>query len=76
MLTAAGDAVDKVLGLVAPTTMSPSPTNRASSARCKSVLRRSANKTTPSLLERVRIGCYTLDLPKRQLFDQGGKDVD
>jgi DNA-binding response OmpR family regulator len=44
-------------------------------ARCKSVLRRSVNKSTPSLLERVRMGQHTLDLPKRQLLDQGGKDV-
>ena len=44
-------------------------------ARCKSVLRRSVNKSTPSLLERVRMGQHMLDLPKRQLLDQAGKDV-
>ena len=44
-------------------------------ARCKSVLRRSVNKSTPSLLERVRMGYHTLDLPKRQLLDQTGGDV-
>src|SRR4029077_18154210 len=44
-------------------------------ARCKSVLRRSANKATPSMLERIRMGQYMLDLPKRQLLDPVGKDV-
>ena len=44
-------------------------------ARCKSVLRRSANKTTPSRLERVRMGRHTLDLSKRALHDDTGVDV-
>jgi len=44
-------------------------------ARCKSVLRRSANKSTPSLIERVRMGRHTLDLSKRQLLDTEGGDI-
>ena len=77
MLTASGDAVDKVLGLEsgADDYVAKPYEPRELLARCKSVLRRSANKTTPSLLERVRMGGYMLDLPKRQLLDQGGKDV-
>ena len=39
------------------------------------MLRRSVNKSTPSLLERIRMGQYTLDLPRRQLLDPVGKDV-
>ena len=77
MLTAAGDSVDKVLGLEsgADDYVAKPYEPRELLARCKSVLRRSVNKSTPSLLERVRMGQHTLDLPKRQLLDQGGKDV-
>ena len=58
MLTAAGDSVDKVLGLEsgADDYVAKPYEPRELLARCKSVLRRSANKTTPSLLERVRMG--------------------
>jgi len=71
MLTAAGDSVDKVLGWkAAPTTMSPNPMSRASCwPAARSVLRRSVNKATPSLLERVRMGRHVLDLSRRALHD-------
>src|SRR5258706_15723238 len=77
MLTAAGDSVDKVLGLEsgADDYVAKPYEPRELVARCKSVLRRSVAKTTPSRLERVRMGQHTLDLPNRQLFDQAGKDV-
>ena len=44
-------------------------------ARCKSVLRRSVNKATPSRLERIRMGGHMLDLSKRQLLDAENGDV-
>ena len=44
-------------------------------ARCKSVLRRSVNKATPSRLERVKMGGHMLDLSKRQLLDRENGDV-
>src|SRR5260221_8591455 len=77
MLTAAGDSVDKVLGLEsgADDYVAKPYEPRELVARCKSVLRRSVNKSTPSLLERVRMGRHTLDLPRRQLRDPVGKDV-
>ena len=77
MLTAAGNSVDKVLGLEsgADDYVAKPYEPRELLARCKSVLRRSANKATPSLLERVRMGQHMLDLPKRQLLDPAGKDV-
>ena len=77
MLTAAGGSVDKVLGLEsgADDYIAKPYEPRELLARCKSVLRRSANKSTPSLLERVRMGEHTLDLPKRQLLDRDGRDV-
>jgi DNA-binding response OmpR family regulator len=77
MLTAAGDSVDKVLGLEsgADDYVAKPYEPRELLARCKSVLRRSANKTTPSLLERVRMGRHTLDLAKRELHDDEGNDV-
>ena len=77
MLTAAGDSVDKVLGLEsgADDYVAKPYEPRELLARCKSVLRRSANKTTPSRLERVRMGRHTLDLAKRDLHDDTGADV-
>jgi len=77
MLTAAGDSVDKVLGLEsgADDYVAKPYEPRELLARCKSVLRRSANKTTPSRLERVRMGRHTLDLAKRALHDDTGADV-
>jgi DNA-binding response OmpR family regulator len=77
MLTAAGDAVDKVLGLEsgADDYVAKPYEPRELLARCKSVLRRSVNKSTPSRLERVRMGRHTLDLSKRALYDDAGIDV-
>ena len=77
MLTAAGDPVDKVLGLEsgADDYVAKPYEPRELLARCKSVLRRSVNKTTPSRLERVRMGRHMLDLSKRALHDQTGNDV-
>ena len=77
MLTAAGDPVDKVLGLEsgADDYVAKPYEPRELVARCKSVLRRSVNKTTPPRLERVRMGRHMLDLGKRALHDAGGNDV-
>jgi DNA-binding response OmpR family regulator len=77
MLTAAGDAVDKVLGLEsgADDYVAKPYEPRELLARCKSVLRRSVNKSTPSRLERVRMGDFTLDLTRRLLLDAADQDV-
>lgn len=77
MLTAAGDSVDKVLGLEsgADDYVAKPYEPRELLARCKSVLRRSVNKTTPSRLERVRMGRHMLDLSKRALHDDAGNDI-
>jgi DNA-binding response OmpR family regulator len=77
MLTAAGDSVDKVLGLEsgADDYVAKPYEPRELLARCKSVLRRSTHKSTPSLIERVRMGRHTLDLAKRELHDDSGNDV-
>ena len=77
MLTAAGDSVDKVLGLEsgADDYVSKPYEPRELLARCKSVLRRSVNKATPPRLERVRMGGHKLDLSKRGLHDDAGNDV-
>ena len=39
------------------------------------LLRRSVAKSTPPRLERVRMGSFVLDLPRRLLLDQAGNDV-
>jgi DNA-binding response OmpR family regulator len=77
MLTAAGDSVDKVLGLEsgADDYVAKPYEPRELLARCKSVLRRSVNKSTPSRLERVRMGRHVLDLSRRALHDDAGKDI-
>ncbi|MEI7875893.1 MAG: response regulator [Alphaproteobacteria bacterium] len=77
MLSAASDAVDKVQGLEsgADDYVAKPYEPRELLARCKSVLRRSVNKSTPSRLERIRMGAFTLDLPRRLLLDQAGEDV-
>jgi DNA-binding response OmpR family regulator len=77
MLTAAGDPVDKVLGLEsgADDYIAKPYEPRELVARCKSVLRRSVSKTTPPRIERVRMGRYRLDLAKRALHDDAGNDV-
>jgi DNA-binding response OmpR family regulator len=77
MLTAAGDSVDKVLGLEsgADDYVAKPYEPRELLARCKSVLRRSVAKATPPRLERVRMGRHMLDLSRRELHDQAGTDV-
>ena len=77
MVTAAGDSVDKVLGLEsgADDYVAKPYEPRELLARCKSLLRRSAQKSTPARLERVRMGRLTLDLTKRALHDDAGNDV-
>ncbi len=77
MLTAAGDSVDKVLGLEsgADDYVSKPYEPRELLARCKSVLRRSAHKATPPRIERVRMGRHSLDLTKRALLDDTGQEV-
>jgi len=77
MLTAAGDSVDKVLGLEsgADDYVAKPYEPRELLARCKSVLRRSAHKATPPRIERVRMGRHSLDLTKRALLDDTGQEV-
>jgi DNA-binding response OmpR family regulator len=77
MLTASADPVDKVLGLEsgADDYVAKPYEPRELLARCKSVLRRSVNKATPSRLERIRMGGHMLDLSKRQLLDSENGDV-
>lgn len=77
MLTASADPVDKVLGLEsgADDYVAKPYEPRELLARCKSVLRRSVNKATPSRLERIRMGGHMLDLTKRQLLDSENGDV-
>jgi DNA-binding response OmpR family regulator len=77
MLTAAGDSVDKVLGLEsgADDYVAKPYEPRELLARCKSVLRRSVNKATPARLERVRMGRHMLDLSRRELQDDAGNEV-
>src|SRR5258708_38413338 len=77
MLTAAGDSVDKMLALErgADDYVAQPYEPRELLARCKSVLRRSVNKSTPSRLERIRMGRNMLDLSKRALHDDTGQDV-
>jgi len=77
MLTAAGESVDKVLGLEsgADDYVAKPYEPRELLARCKSVLRRSSAKATPSRLERVRMGTHMLDLTKRELRDKDGNMV-
>lgn len=77
MLTAAGDSVDKVLGLEsgADDYIAKPYEPRELVARCRSVLRRSVNKTTPPLITKVRMGRYVLDIEQRALNDDAGGDV-
>ena len=77
MLTASADPVDKVLGLEsgADDYVAKPYEPRELIARCKSVLRRSANKSTPPRLERIRMGRHVLDLPGCRLIDPDGGDV-
>lgn len=77
MLTAANDSSDKVFGLEsgADDYVAKPYEPRELLARCKSVLRRSVAKTTPTRLVRVRMGRHTLDLATRQLLDRDGNGV-
>ena len=77
MLTAAGESTDKVLGLEsgADDYVAKPYEPRELLARCKSVLRRSVNKATPSLLERIRMGRHTLDLSRCQLLGDDGTQM-
>ena len=78
MLTAAGDSVDKVLGLEsgADDYVAKPYEPRELLARCKSVLRRSvAQDHAARGSERVRMGRHMLDLGKRALHDDAGNDV-
>lgn len=77
MLTAANDPADKVFGLEsgADDYVAKPYEPRELLARCKSVLRRSVAKTTPTRLTRVRMGRHVLDLATRQLLDGEGNGV-
>jgi DNA-binding response OmpR family regulator len=72
-----GNTLDKVLGLEsgADDCVAKPYEPRELLARCKSVLRRSAQKATPALIERIRMGCCTLDLGTRQLLDDAHRAV-
>src|SRR6185503_12819882 len=74
MLTAAGDSVDKVLGLEsgADDYVAKPYEPRELLARCKSVLRRSAHKATPARLELVRMGSHMIDPSKRTRTRRAG----
>ena len=77
MLTAAGDAVDKVLGLESGADdYVAKPSSRASFWRAaRACCAARSTSSTPSLLERIRMGQYMLEPAKRQLLDPVGKDV-
>jgi DNA-binding response OmpR family regulator len=77
VLTDATGALDKVMGLEsgADDCVAKPYEPLELVARCKSVLRRSAQKATPSLIERVRMGSCTLDLGRRKLLDDDGCEV-
>ena len=77
MLTAAGDPLDKVLGLEcgADDYVAKPYEPRELVARCRSVLRRSVNKATPARIQRVRMGRYMLDLGQGTLHDDAGSDI-
>jgi DNA-binding response OmpR family regulator len=77
MLTAANDPGSTVQGLESGADDYVAKPYEPSEllARCKSVLRRSAHKSTPARLERIRMGGHTLDLPSGQLLDAAGTPV-
>ncbi|MBV8186309.1 MAG: response regulator [Alphaproteobacteria bacterium] len=77
VLTEAADALEKVLGLDsgADDCVAKPYEPRELLARCKSVLRRSVQKATPPLIERIRMGSCTLDLGRRRLLDDDGAEV-
>ena len=77
VLTEATGALDRVLGLEsgADDCVAKPYEPIELLARCKSVLRRSTQKATPALIERVRMGSCTLDLGRRELLDDDGCEV-
>jgi len=76
MVTAAGDTVDKVVGLeTGADDYIPKPfDSRELLARVKSVLRRSVASAAASPGPRVRMGRAVLDLERRLLIDPGGTE--
>jgi DNA-binding response OmpR family regulator len=74
MVTAAGDTVDRVLGLeTGADDYIPKPFEpRELLARIKSVLRRAGGSAIPATGPRVRMGRRVLDLEKRVLLDGDG----
>ena len=77
VLTEASATLEKVLGLEsgADDCVAKPYEPRELLARCKSVLRRSAQKAMPALIERVRIGSCMLDRGRRLLLDNDGAEV-
>ncbi len=76
MVTAAGDTVDRVVGLeTGADDYIPKPFDpRELLARIKSVLRRAQGTAPPSAGPRVRMGRRVLDLEKRVLVDADGSE--
>jgi DNA-binding response OmpR family regulator len=76
MVTAAGDTVDRVVGLeTGADDYIPKPFDpRELLARIKSVLRRAHGTAAPSAGPRVRMGRRVLDLEKRVLVDADGSE--
>src|SRR5271163_918635 len=76
MVTAAGDTVDRVLGLeTGADDYIPKPFEpRELLARIKSVLRRAAGSAPTGAGPRVRMGRRVLDLEKRVLVDGAGAE--
>jgi two-component system phosphate regulon response regulator OmpR len=76
MVTAAGEVVDRVVGLeVGADDYLAKPFDpRELRARLKSVLRRAKGRGAPAA-KRVKVGRCSLDLQTRQLFDAGGEEL-
>jgi len=76
MVTAAGEVVDRVVGLeVGADDYLAKPFDpRELRARLKSVLRRAKGRGAPAT-KRVKVGRCSLDLQTRQLFDAGGEEL-
>src|ERR1041384_166012 len=76
MVTAAGDTVDRVVGLeTGADDYIPKPFDpRELLARVKSVLRRAQGSVAPTAGPRVRMGRRVLDLEKRVLVDGDGTE--
>jgi two-component system phosphate regulon response regulator OmpR len=76
MVTAAGEVVDRVVGLeVGADDYLAKPFDpRELRARLKSVLRRAKGRGAPAT-RRVKVGRCSLDLQTHQLFDAGGEEL-